>query len=90
MRRFESSNQCLAPLAIVHAAAECFCRLLENHGDGMDNLSRHGLKERAGHVGFNVEDTGMGAAAGGVGSSKVSPTRLERRLKYTSASACAH
>ena len=77
MRRFKSSNQCLAPLAIVHAAVGWFCRLTENHWDGMDYLSRHGLEERDGHVGFNVEDTGMGAAARGVGSSKVSPTRLE-------------
>ena len=77
MRSFESSNHCLAPLPTVHAAAAWFCRLPQNHGDGMDNLSRYGREECNGHVGFNVEHTGMGAAAGGAACTKFPPGRLE-------------
>ena len=66
MRSFESSNHCLAPLPTVHAAAAWFCRLPENNGDGMDDLSRHGLDHSNSDYGVTVEDTGMGGAAGGV------------------------
>ena len=58
------SSHGLAPLRTAHAAAAWFCRLPENIGDGMDNLSRYDREECNGHVRFNVEDTGMGGAAG--------------------------
>ena len=37
----------------------------------------HGLELRDGDYGFTVEDTGMGAAAGGVACSKFPPWRVE-------------
>ena len=37
----------------------------------------HDLELRDGDYGFNAEDTGMGAAAGGVACSKFSPGRVE-------------
>ena len=77
MRSFESSNHCLAPLPTVRAAAAWFCRLPENHGDGMDDLSRYGREECHGHVGFIVEDTGIRAAARGMACSNFSPERAE-------------
>ena len=77
MRSFESSNHCLAPLRTAHAAAAWFCRLPENIGDGMDNLSRHDLEECHSHMGFDAEDTGMGAAAGGMACSNFSSERAE-------------
>ena len=71
MRRFERSNYCLAPIATVHAAEPeaCFCRLLQNHGNSLEYLSRHGPKLRGGHVGFKAGHTGVGWATGGEGSS---------------------
>ena len=60
MRRFECSNYCLAPLAIVHAAAAWFCWLPKNQKNSLDDLSRHDLEECNGHVGFKVGHTGMG------------------------------
>ena len=78
MRRFGRSSHGLAPLPTAHAAAAWFCRLPENHGDGMDNLSRHDLEERNDHVGgFNAKHTGMGVAAGGQKVVPVPPTRVE-------------
>ena len=77
MRSFESSNHCLAPLPTVHAAAAWFCRLPQNHGDGMDNLSRYVREECHGHVGFIVEDTGTGRAVMGQKVVPVPATRVE-------------
>ena len=77
MRRFERSSHCLAPVATVHAAAAWFCWLPQMHGKSLEHLSMHGLELRTSHVGFNVEDTGMGAAAGGVACSKFSSGRVE-------------
>ena len=78
MRRFERSSHCLAPVPTVHAAAAWFCRLPQTHGKSLEYLSMHDLELDTSHVGFNVEDTGMGAAAGGAGCSQVSPGRVER------------
>ena len=77
MRRFGSSNHCLAPVATVHAAAAWFCWLPEMHGKSLEYLSMHGLEECTGHVGFTVEDTGICATTGGQGCSKFSPERVE-------------
>ena len=77
MRRFERSNHCLATLLTVHAAAAWFCRLPQNHGDGMDNLSRYGREECNGNVGFIVEDTGIRAAARGMACSNFSSELAE-------------
>jgi hypothetical protein len=65
MRRFGSSNHCLAPVATVHAAAAWFCWLPEMHGKSLEYLSMHDLELRDGHVGFHAEDTGMWATTGG-------------------------
>ena len=67
MRRFERSSHSLAPVPTVHAAAAWFCRLPQNHGDGVDYLSRHGPELRDGHVGFIFEGTGIVPALGGQG-----------------------
>ena len=69
MRRFERSSHCLAPVPTVHAAAAWFCRLPKMHGKSMDDLSRQGLEECTGQVGFNAEHTGMCATTGGQGCS---------------------
>ena len=66
MRRFERSNYCLAPIATVHAAAACFCRLHQNHGNSLDYLSMHDLELRDGDYGLKVEHTAAGSAEGGV------------------------
>ena len=95
MRSFESSNHCLAPLPTVHAAAAWFCRLPQNHGDGMDNLSRYGREECNGHAGFNVEHTGMGAAEEGTECTKFFPDDLKEVQNHlvqrvrTEATACS-
>ena len=52
----------------------------------MDNLSRHDLEECGGHVGFNVEHTGMGAAARGVGCSNFFSVCLEGGCSSSSSS----
>ena len=77
MRRFESSNYCVAPIATVHAAAACFCRLHQKHGKSLEYLSRHDLEECNGDYGLKVEHTGVGSATGGEGIVHTSPTRLE-------------
>ena len=66
MRRFERSSHCLAPVATAHAAEACFCRLLQNHGNSLEYLSRHDLELRDGDYGLKVEHTGVGSAEGGV------------------------
>ena len=88
MRRFERSNQCLAPswhLFPLPTPLQSGIRdACEVHEDGIDDLSRYGREECDGHVGFNVEHTGtwaMGAAAGGAACTKFFPGRLERGPK---------
>ena len=59
----------MSPVATVHAAAAWFCRRLQNHGDGLEYLSRHDLELDTDDEGLNVEHTGMCSKGGGEGSS---------------------
>ena len=60
MRRFERSNYCLAPIATVHAAEACFCRLPKNQKNSLDYLSMHDLELDTDDLGFKVGHTAMG------------------------------
>ena len=66
MRRFERSNQCLAPLLTAHAAAESgIGDHHQEHVNSKDYLSRQRLEEGRGSNAVRGKDTGKCAAAGG-------------------------
>ena len=67
MRRFESLNHCLPPLATVHAAAAWFCCGIRRstRKAWTTHLSRHDLEECHGEYEFKVEDCEV--SSGGVG-----------------------